>query len=104
MSLWKLVALFKGKISKMFKEADLANMVVMNEISMWVLVCLNMGFLRSAETVPEYAELEFKRNLGLALIGILVLNFSINMLPVFFGVIVKIYVGVMEYQKNRLRD
>ena len=53
MSLWKLVVLFKEKISKMFKEASLANMVVMNEISMWVLVCLNMGFLRSAETVAE---------------------------------------------------
>ena len=53
MSLFKLAVLFKEKKSKMFKAASVARMVVVNEISMWILVVLNLGFLRSAETIQE---------------------------------------------------
>jgi hypothetical protein len=49
MSLLKLTALFKTRGSKIFKEASLGRMIVTNEIMMWVIIVLNMSFMRHSE-------------------------------------------------------
>ena len=53
MSLFKLTALFRTRGTRIFKEASLARMIVTNEIMMWVLVVLNMSFMRHAEQISE---------------------------------------------------
>ena len=49
MSLFKLAVLFKERRTKLFKEDSLGRMFVINELMMWLLVCLNMSFMRHSE-------------------------------------------------------